>query len=156
MVADRYIKLVLTIIAVELLWLGLRDAPIAHAQQKPAPTEVIVTGVRIGQQGHSMLPVVVMGGAQRLPGISDVRGVEPLVVRIPAPIQAQVQGPVAISQPLTVRTAGEPLVVRVPDPIQAQINGLVAVSQPLVVRTAGEPLVVDVLPGRPTQRPGIQ
>jgi hypothetical protein len=94
MVADRYVKLVLTVIAVELLWLGLRDAPAAHAQQKAAPMEVVI-----------------------------VKSLEPLVVRIP-------------------------------DPIQAQINGLVAVSQPLTVRTGGEPLVVDVLPGRPTQRPG--
>ena len=156
MVADRYVKLVLTVIALELLWLGLRDAPAAHAQQKAAPMEVVVTGVRIGQQGHSMLPVVVMGGAQRLPGISDVRGVEPLVVRIPAPIQTQVQGPLTLSQPLTVRTATEPLIVRIPEPIQAQVREPVTVNQPLTVRTGGEALVVDVLPGRPTQRPGLQ
>jgi hypothetical protein len=95
MVADRYVKVILTIIALELLWLGVREgATPAHAQQKPAPQEVVI-----------------------------VRSLEPLVVRVP-------------------------------DPIVAQVREAVSVNQPLTVRTGGEPLVVDVMPGRPTQRPG--
>lgn len=124
MIADRYVKFILTAIAVELLWLGLRDAsPTAHAQKKPAPMEVAITEIRIGKQEHAMLPVIVMGGARSLTGVQPVPGVEPLAVRIPEPVVAHVRDTITVAQPLTVRTGGEPL-------------------------------VVDVMKGVPTQRPG--
>ena len=53
---DRYVKVILTIIAIELAWLGLRDlAPRASAQAEPA--RVILAGVELPQP----LQVAVVG-----------------------------------------------------------------------------------------------
>ena len=64
--ADRYLKLVLTIIAVELGWLAVTQAtqPLA-AQNTPAVTPVVITGIDLRDQ-RAFLPVGVMG-AYRVP-----------------------------------------------------------------------------------------
>jgi hypothetical protein len=58
MSGDRYLKVVLTVIALELAWIGVKDAaPTVSAQAEPAPTSVIIRGIQMpnGQPGY--LPV---------------------------------------------------------------------------------------------------
>ena len=90
MTADRYLKVILTIIACELLWLGVRDmAPPVSAQQAPAP--------------------VVIAGFQLNPGDP------PLKVALASPIRLEPNQPVTVqvtNQPLTVQTGSTPLTVQ--------------------------------------------
>jgi len=101
---DRYIKIILTIIAVELLWLGLRDmTPSVSAQA--APTRVVIAGLDI--EGDA-LPVAIAGQtptAGRAPlrpvqvGISGVVPIEARgVVKIEAdrPIKIEADRPLRV------------------------------------------------------------
>lgn len=75
---DRYLKIILTIIAIELLWLGLKDvAPRVSAQAEPA--RVVIAGVDGG-----FLPVA-------LAGQTSTAGQNPL-----RPVQIGISGTVAI------------------------------------------------------------
>ena len=56
---DRYVKGVLTIIALELLWLAANGLP-QRVSAQTAATPVVITGVRL-TQGDSPLPVSVDG-----------------------------------------------------------------------------------------------
>jgi hypothetical protein len=117
--SDRYLKFILTLIAIELAWLGVRDtAPPVAAQARP--TEVVVTGIQLGGQGYAALPVIVVGGQR--PGAFTLGTQWPGV---------------------------EPLRVNVGDPVRLDLR------DPIVVQTGAKPLVVDVLPGKPSQRPGL-
>jgi hypothetical protein len=64
---DRYLKLVLTVIALELLWLAVSQSrpvfaqPSAPAQTSaPAPMPVVITGIHLNPN-DPILPVQVMG-----------------------------------------------------------------------------------------------
>ena len=59
MTRDRYLKGVLTIIALELLWLAANGLP-ARASAQTAATPVVITGIRITAD-DSLLPVSVRG-----------------------------------------------------------------------------------------------
>ena len=50
--ADRYLKAILTVIAVELLWLGLSGG-ILHVDAWSGATPVVITGVQLDQTGVS-------------------------------------------------------------------------------------------------------
>lgn len=113
MLADRYVKVILTIIAVELLWLGVRDAaPPVLAQ--PQPQAVVITGFRVAQGEYSAIPVAVVGGAQTPAGGLQLPNTEPLGVRVTQPIHAEVKQPLTVNignQPITVQTGATPLAV---------------------------------------------
>ncbi len=129
MSADRYLRFILTVIAVELLWLGMRGAAVpAFAQQKAEPMPVVITGVRIGTHEYSTLPVAVVGGVRStlIPSSRELPDVQPLIVRVPDPV------PVEARQPLTVNVG----------------------NQPLTVQSGMKPVVVDVVPAKPALRPG--
>jgi hypothetical protein len=71
MVADRFVKTVLTIIALELFWIGLKDtATPVTAQAQPALTPVIIRGIQIPGSSNDYLPVGVVGQPVRV----DVTG----------------------------------------------------------------------------------
>ena len=128
MIADRYVKIVLTVIALELLWLGVREGtPPVSAQQ--APQRVVITGFQVGMQTYSAIPVAVVGGVKSVPPslTSDLPNIEPLRVRITDPVLAD------IKQPVTVQTG----------------------NQPLTVQTGNKPILVDVVPAKPGLRPGL-
>jgi hypothetical protein len=129
MPADRYLKCVLTVIALELLWLGVRQAPPALAQQKPEPMAVVITGVRIGTQNYTTIPVAVVGSVrpQSVPASRELPNIQPLSVNVPDPVQIDSR------QPLAVQIA----------------------NQPLTIQSGTKPLVVDVLPAKPGLRPGL-
>ena len=58
--ADRYLKFVLTLIALELLWLSLNGASRPLSAQAAA-MPVVITGVRLETGDGGVLPVAVRG-----------------------------------------------------------------------------------------------
>ena len=100
---DRYLKFILTVIAVELLWLGLNDlVPPVSAQD--SPTRVVITGVDGG-----FLPVAIAGQ-------TVTAGRPPL-----QPLQTAISGTVAIETrvPLKIE-ADRPLKVEADRPLKVE------------------------------------
>ena len=60
MTRDRYLKSVLTLIAVELLWLAAYGLP-TPASAQVAATPVVITGIHLTTADDSVLPVKVHG-----------------------------------------------------------------------------------------------
>jgi hypothetical protein len=58
--SDRYMKLLLTIIALELLWLAAAG-PAQPVAAQPGAVPVIITGIRIDAEELDSLPVAVHG-----------------------------------------------------------------------------------------------
>jgi hypothetical protein len=107
---DRYVKVILTLIAVELLWLGLKDsAPVAWAQNEPTP--VVITGVRIEPMDRAYLPVVVLGGARDFHPATR-SAVQPLRVQVAEPVHVEARPPlkVELDRPIKIE-ADQPLKV---------------------------------------------
>lgn len=103
MKTDRYLRIILTIIATELLWLGLRNAaPPVSAQA--APARVIIASVDGG-----FLPVA-------LAGQTTNAGRNPL-----RPIQVGITGDVAVTArtPLKIEADG-PLKVAADRPLKVE------------------------------------
>jgi hypothetical protein len=100
MAVDRYVKVILTVIALELLWLGVRDtAQIVQAQTPQQPMQVVITGFKIGKQEYTTLPVAVVGSWKQVPEFREGHLIQPLPVVVDA------------RQPLTVQTGNKPLSV---------------------------------------------
>lgn len=127
MAADRYLKVILTLIALELLWIGVKgNAPPVLAQQEPS--SVVVTGFRIGKQDYTALPVVVVGSVppSSIPSSREPAGIQGLSMRVV-----------------------EPVVIEARQTLPVQVN-----NQPLTVESGSKALMVDVVPARPGVRPG--
>jgi hypothetical protein len=104
MPADRYLKVILTIIAAELLWLAVRDGmPAVSAQNEP--TRVVITGVDIAPTERAYLPVVVLGSARDVPAATRT-WVQPLRVQIPDPVHVEARPPlkVEVDRPIKIET----------------------------------------------------
>src|SRR5688572_11357948 len=98
MPADRYLKVILTIIALELGWMAVRDgAPAAQAQA--APGRVVIAGVDM--EDAAFLPVAVVGGLRQVPAPLS-RQLEPLKVHVDSTVPLRVDAP----QPLRVQPIG--------------------------------------------------
>ena len=66
MPADRYMKLILTVIAIELGWLAIQGSAVPVAAQRGAvPTQVIIKGVEL--MPRETLPVSVINTNGSLP-----------------------------------------------------------------------------------------
>jgi hypothetical protein len=121
---DRYLRAILTIIAIELLWLGVKDIGThVSAQARPAPTPVVITGVDISPTAttdptRSSLPVHTDS-----------------VVRVEASNVIKVEA----NRPIPVMSAA---------PLKVEAD------QPLVVETGARPLKIDAVPYTPGQKPG--
>jgi hypothetical protein len=112
--ADRYLKFILTVIAIELLWLGLNEAaPRVTAQQKPEATPVVITGVRIGGQEYTTIPVALTGSMRpnSIGGHRELPNLQPASIRVSDPIQIDTRQPLTVAQPVTVQTGTKPLAV---------------------------------------------
>src|SRR5215216_1369258 len=102
MSTDRYLKAILTIIAIELGWIGLSHTAIPVAAQANA-TPVIIRGIEVPES--NALPVAVVGSTRQIPGALLGR-MEPLTVHIesetplkidaPVPLRVQVIAPVKV------------------------------------------------------------
>jgi hypothetical protein len=112
---DRYLKVILTVIALELLWIGARDsAPVVSAQAQPAATPVIIRGIQIPNGDAGYLPVAVLGSVRQVPDAAapllqtlqtEIAGGRPVRIETTRPLQVE------IDRPVTVQTdAGRPLI----------------------------------------------
>ena len=95
---DRYRKSVLTIIALELCWIGVKDTAVPVAAQQAEATRVIITGVDIGPTAspRGALPVMVRSGDVALRIQAD-RADRPLKIETDRPIKVEGDRPLAVS-----------------------------------------------------------
>lgn len=102
--SDRYLKAVLTVIALELLWLGVKDSgtpvwaqargaqpPAAAQPAAPAPTRVVITGVDMDASSRG-LPVF---------------SANPLTVEVASPVKIEADEPIAIVGSAPIRVEAE-------------------------------------------------
>ena len=135
MQADRYLKAILTIIALELGWLALTHGaqPLVAQQRAATPTPVVITGIQIEDQ-RAFLPVGVMGQYRVIPGGSTT---------LIAPRTTIDQGGGQPPLRTTVDTSQAPLRVDLPVPIVVNVE---PGNQP--IRTEEVPFTPRALPGR--------
>ena len=109
--ADRYLKVVLTLIALELGWIAVNQAtPRVQAQAQAAATPVIIRGVDL-REGTSLLPVAVVGSFKDVPP-ELTRQLERLTVSVQGTVNVNPIAPVRITtdRPIKVE-ADQPLKV---------------------------------------------
>lgn len=95
---DRYLKIVLTVIALELGWLALTHGAQPVAAQRPQePMPVVITGVRL-TDATAYLPVGLMGqyrvsptASLTVPRVTVDTSQTPLRVDVPIPLMVQVE-----------------------------------------------------------------
>jgi len=104
MAVDRYTRIVLTIIALELGWLGVKNAtPVSVSAQQSEPMPVVIRGVE-GVKGKPLfIPVRI--AEQTAP--VRVTWDRPLPIDVPLPIRVE-----TISSPVVIETGARPLLVR--------------------------------------------
>lgn len=116
MPADRYLKIVLTVIAMELLWLGLKDAAPRVAAQDVA-TKVVITGIELEPTGEAFVPVALVGTYRQIPKAhaarlerTRVHVIDPIAVEAPRPLKIETERPLPVTaeEPLPVRAIREP------------------------------------------------
>jgi hypothetical protein len=119
MSGDRYLKAVLTIIAIELAYLGVihTATPVTAQQPQQEPTPVVITGIRLGDT-QNFLPVGILGevgpgsagsrGASATPLRVTVRDDQPLRVSVPLPLDVRTVTPIRIDadRPIKVENVG--------------------------------------------------
>jgi hypothetical protein len=115
---DRYLRLILTVIAIELAWIGFKDViPVpVSAQRAVNPTPVVITGINLTGRPQ-LLPVGIVGGVT---GVDAPRGVSvvPMSTRIEPgarAVRADITGAVdaRVAEPIRILTSpAEPLDVK--------------------------------------------
>ncbi len=78
MTADRYLRIILTVIAAELLWIGLKSTAVPVTAQATA-TPVVIRGIEI-DGGSGFLPVAIIGSYREVP--RELRTIQPLTTRV--------------------------------------------------------------------------
>ena len=127
MAADRYLRIVLTIIALELGWIALKDSAIDVSAQQNQPS----------QQNQQMTSVVIRGIDVPCPG-NNVNCRE-------------------TSLPVSLTRATVPVRVTADTPLPVDARGLIRIrqDQPFIVETGDRPLLVQSMPPTAAPRPGI-
>jgi hypothetical protein len=107
MTGDRYLKGILTIIALELLWLGVsHGTPAASAQG--AVTPVIIRGIQLdGPSTTGFLPVGIVGTYRQIPGVASAT-LEPPRIRIDGPVAIESARPIKIEADSPIRVESVP------------------------------------------------
>jgi hypothetical protein len=93
MAVDRYVKIILTVIALELFWIGIKDtAPPVAAQGQLTP--VVIRSIQIPQTSNEYLPVGIVG--------------QPVRVDVPRPVKIESDRPLKVEtdRPLKVENVG--------------------------------------------------
>ena len=109
--ADRYIKVILTVIALELLWLGVNGtAPRVAAQAAPMP--VVITGVQMDQPDAGALPVSLVGGFRQIP-VRYRATLEPALVRVSGSVTIEARTPLKVD-------SNRPLQIEAPRPLKVE------------------------------------
>ena len=106
--ADRYLKLILTVIALELFWLGVQhSAPAVSAQA--AATPVVITGIQLSGNNQGFLPVGIAGVYAAIP---------PVATTVLRPMSTRVEGTPTMT-PIKVNV-NQPLKIEADQPIPVQ------------------------------------
>jgi hypothetical protein len=95
---DRYLKVILTIIAVELGWIALNQVTSPVGAQAAA-TPVVIRGIELnpglGDNPAGFLPVAVVGGYRQIPGTA-VNQLQRVQVSVPTAVDVRTIAPVKI------------------------------------------------------------
>jgi hypothetical protein len=106
MTVDRYTKLLLTIIALELGWIAVSQAGVQVSAQRNDATPVVIRGVEGPPGKEVFIPVAVVGSS-----VLRVESARPLEVVASQPVKIEAD------QPIPVTTGNEPLLIKtVSDP----------------------------------------
>jgi hypothetical protein len=106
MTVDRYTKLILTVIALELGWIAINNAGVPVLAQRSEAMPVIIRGVEGPPGKQPMIPVNVMGST-----VLRVESERPLEVVASQPVKIEADRPVPVetgNQPLLIRTVSDP------------------------------------------------
>jgi hypothetical protein len=106
--SDRYLKIILTVIALELGWMALKDTAVQVSAQQNQFTPVVIRGIDLQCPGNNVncretsLPVAI------------ARSDNPLRVTADTPLQVDARGIVRIraDQPMVVETRDRPLLIQ--------------------------------------------
>lgn len=106
MTADRYTKLLLTVIALELGWIAINNTSVQVLAQRAEATPVIIRGVE-GEPGKQpLIPVSVMGST-----VLRIESERPIEVVAAQPFKVEADRPLPVetgNQPLLIRTVSDP------------------------------------------------
>ena len=72
MAVDRYVKTVLTIIVLELFWIGVKDLATPVTAQA-ALTPVVIRGVQLPTGSNEYLPVGIVGQPVRIDAVRPIK-----------------------------------------------------------------------------------
>ena len=126
---DRYLKIILTVIAIELGWLGVKDVavPVSAQQNQNAPSA----------QSGQPTPVVIRG--------------------IDLPCGGNTINCRETSMPVSVTRTTAPMRVTVDTPLPVDARGTVRIrqDQAIIVETGERPLIIQSVPPTGAARPGI-
>lgn len=112
MAADRYLKVVLTVIALELGWLAINNASVPlSAQRGSSAMPVVIRGIELAGPASGMLPVTLTGNHTLVPVTLTSSNT---VVRVMADRPLQLEQPVIVQadRPLIVESGSRPLLVQ--------------------------------------------
>jgi hypothetical protein len=124
---DRYLKIILTVIAIELGWLSVKDVAVPVAAQQPQQT----------QQNQQLTPVVIRG--------------------IDLPCQGNLINCRETSLPVSLTRTSVPVRVTADTPLPVDARGTVRIrqDQAIIVETGDRPLLIQSVPPTAAPRPGI-
>jgi hypothetical protein len=124
---DRYLKIILTVIAIELGWLGVKDMAVPVSaqqtqqnQQNPPLTPVVIRGIDLPCGGNTI------NCRETFLPVSVTRATSPVRVTVDAPLPVDARGTVRIRQ-----------------------------DQAIIVETGDRPLMIQSVPPTAAPRPGI-
>ena len=121
---DRYLKVILTVIAIELGWLGVKDVAVPvsaqQTQQNPQLTSVVIRGIDLPCQGN-----FINCRETALP-VSLTRTTVPVRVTADTPLPVDARGTVRIrqDQAIIVETGDRPLLIESVPPTGAARPGI--------------------------------
>ena len=126
---DRYLKIILTVIAIELGWLSVKDlaVPVSAQQtqqnqqtQTPQLTSVVIRGIDLPCGGNT-----INCRETSLP-VSVTRTTAPMRITVDTPLPVDARGTVRIrqDQPILVETGDRPLLIQSVPPSAAPRPGI--------------------------------
>ena len=110
MTVDRYTKLLLTLIALELGWIAMSSAGVQVFAQRAEATPVVIRGVEGPPGKEVFLPVAVVGST-----VLRVEAARPLEVVAAQPVKIEADQPIPVetgNEPLLIRTVSDPPALR--------------------------------------------
>jgi hypothetical protein len=122
--SDRYLKIVLTVIALELGWIAMKDTAVnvsaQQAQQNQQPTSVVIRGIDLPCQGNAL------NCRETTLPVSVNRANVPVRVTVDAPLPVDARGTVRIrqDQAIIVETGDRPLLIQSVPPVAAPRPGI--------------------------------